>query len=75
MSPSSHCESCEEVHQSGLGSLIRKVLLALRPQGKRSRPFVRDLPAGLRHDIGLEIEPDPDTFEGRWQEELRSMRR
>jgi len=65
-------------HQQGLGSLFKNLIgsvFARRSFGGRNRYAASDLPASLRQDIGLGPEPAADSFEGKWQQELRCLRR
>jgi len=41
----------------------------------RKRRAVADLPASLRHDIGLEPGPNTGSFEDKWRQELKCLHR
>jgi hypothetical protein len=78
MSPSSQCHLEQSIHQQGLGQSLRKLIRLIfggSLSGTRKRRSVSDLPASLRHDIGLEPDPDTGSFEGKWQQELKCLRR
>lgn len=78
MSPSS-CEKLEHaIHQQGLGYSFKRLIgsvFATRPSGRRNRQAAANLPASLRHDIGLGPDPVASSFEDRWLQELKCLRR
>lgn len=78
MPPSSHCQSDREIHQQGLGQIVLKLVALFVGRQRSSRRVLRstaDLPASLRHDIGLDPDGATGSFEARWQEELKCLQR
>ncbi|MCK7615636.1 hypothetical protein [Roseibium sediminicola] len=78
MSPSS-CEKLEQaIHQQGLGYSFKRLIgavFARQPSGRHNRQAAADLPASLRHDIGLGPDPVAGSFEDRWLQELKCLQR
>ena len=78
MSPSSQCRPEQSSHQQSLGQSFRKLIGLIFGKSlavHRKRRAVTDLPASLRHDIGLDPDPDAGSFEDKWRQELKCLQR
>lgn len=78
MSPSSQCQTDRGTHQQGLGQIVQKLIGLFKGQPQPRRRVLRntaDLPASLRRDIGLDPDAETGSFEARWEQELKCLKR